>query len=251
MHLNIDILLFRWYAGGASWLHHNKRETQRDTRKFSSPTVICQSHPWIIEHATRTAFQFFLIIQHSSWTAFQFFIIIQHSSRTSFQFFNDISMNGMIIHQLETSIHHLFIYSTKYFCTLLSFHSFHMLYIFVHSRKQLASLVYILNKTYLYTVKFLFFSLMFTVENNWHHWFIYSTKHFCTQSSNSCSQSSFHVHTQVFMFTVKFCGDSGRNMYIHTYFCQVLLCFCFIVFFVRSQIKLIIVNVKYCKTGNM
>ena len=112
MHLNIDILLFRWYAGGASWLHHNKRETQRDARKFSSPTVICQSHPWIIEHATRTAFQFFLIIQHSSWTAFQFFIIIQHSSRTSFQFFNDISMNGMIIHQLETSIHH-FLYTQQ------------------------------------------------------------------------------------------------------------------------------------------
>ena len=30
---HIGILLFRWYAGGASWLHHNKRETQRNATR--------------------------------------------------------------------------------------------------------------------------------------------------------------------------------------------------------------------------
>ena len=57
---HIGILLFRWYAGGASWLHRNKRETQRDARKFSypSPTVIWQSHPL---HSVKVLLKQFLV----------------------------------------------------------------------------------------------------------------------------------------------------------------------------------------------
>ena len=125
----------------------------------------------LLQFSSWTAFQFFIIIEHSSRTALQFFIIIHHSSWTAFQFFIIIRLSSRTALQFFNDIS--FIYSTKHF----------------------------------YTQSSLFFSLLFTVENNWYHWCIYSTKHFCTQSS-------IHVHNQVFMFTVKFCGDSGRNMYI-------------------------------------
>ena len=132
----------------------------------------------IIEHSSRTALQFFIIIHHSSWTAFHLFIIIQHSSRTALHFFNDISMNGMIIYTSIRNINPPFVYIT-------------------------------LNKIFVYTAKFSFFS---------------HAIHICSQSKtigitglyilnkNICTQSSFAMDIKV--------------PYIHAYFCQVLLCFC-------------------------
>ena len=155
----------------------------------------------IIEHSSRTALQFFIIIHHSSWTAFHLFIIIQHSSRTALHFFNDISMNGMIIYTSIRNINPPFVYiilnKIFVYTAKLSFFS-HAIHICSQSKTIGITGLYILNKTWLYTVKFSFFSPLITVENNWHHWTLYTQqKHLYTVKFCDGHQSS--IHTCIFL----------------------------------------------------
>ena len=156
---------------------------------------------------------FIILLQFSSWTAFQFFIIIQHSSRTALHFFNDISMNGMIIYTSIRNINPPFVYIilNKIFVYTAKFSFFsHAIHICSQSKTIGITGLYVLNKTCLYTVKFLFFSPLITVENNWHHWTLYTQ--------------------QRHLYTVKFCG--GHQSSIHTFqFPAPLSCWMFL--FVR------------------